>query len=322
MRQSLPALNALRAFEAAARHASMAKAAEELFVSPSALSHQIRGLEAFLGVKLFERRSRQIALTVTGKALYPGLHLGFQHILDAVDSLRTRADDEVLVVSTPPAFAAKWLAPRLYRFAGDHPDLDIRLSSTMAKTAFAGDGIHCAVRNQPVDAPREDHLVYEPLIDIDYVAVCAPRLVPAGAQSDPRAFDNVPLIHDETIWTNAPLHGVGQGTAFTWRDFFDQVGHQRPDTDRGLRFSVADHALDAAVEGAGLLLTQAPLTFDDVRTGRLAVPFGARIKVGRAFYLVYPRERAGMACLVAFRDWILGEIAENNRLMAAVLEPA
>ena len=113
MRQSLPALNALRAFEAAARHASMAKAAEELFVSPSALSHQIRGLEAFLGVKLFERRSRQIVLTVTGKALYPGLHLGFQHILDAVDSLRTRADDEVLVVSTPPGFAAKWLAPRL-----------------------------------------------------------------------------------------------------------------------------------------------------------------------------------------------------------------
>ena len=192
----------------------------------------------------------------------------------------------------------------------------------MAKTAFAGDGIHCAVRNQPVDAPREDHLVYEPLIDIDYVAVCAPRLVPAGAQSDPRAFANVPLIHDETIWTNAPLHGVGQGTAFTWRDFFDQVGHQRPDTDRGLRFSVAAHALDPAVEGAGLLLTQAPLTFDDVRTGRLAVPFGARIKVGRAFYLVYPRERAGMACLVAFRDWILGEIAETNRLMAAVLEPA
>ena len=125
MRQSLPALNALRAFEAAARHASMAKAAEELFVSPSALSHQIRGPRRSR-VKLFERRSRQIVLTVTGKALYPGLHLGFQHILDAVDSLRTRADDEVLVVSTPPAFAAKWLAPRLYRFAGDHPDLDIR----------------------------------------------------------------------------------------------------------------------------------------------------------------------------------------------------
>ncbi|MGB1005868.1 MAG: LysR family transcriptional regulator [Thalassobaculaceae bacterium] len=319
MRQSLPALNALRAFEAAARHASMAKAAAELFVSPSALSHQIRGLEAFLGVRLFERRGRQIELTVTGKALYPGLHLGFQHILDAVESLRAPEDEEVLVVSTPPAFAAKWLAPRLYRFAGAHPDFDVRLSSTMAKTAFAGDGIHCAVRNQPVDAPREDHLVYEPLIDIDYVAVCAPRLIPSGAQGDPRAFDAVPLIHDETIWTNAPLHGVGQGTAYTWRDFFDQAGHRRRETERGLRFSVADHALDAAVEGAGLLLTQAPLTFDDIRTGRLAVPFGARIKVGRAFFLVYPRDRAGMACLVAFRDWILGEIAETNCLMAAVL---
>src|SRR5215472_17219704 len=121
MHRPMPPLNALRAFEAAARHLSLTRAAVELHVTPGALSHQIRGLEELLGRKLFERRVRAIALTPAGKLLYPGLQTGFAQIHEAVAGLDATADERVLVISTPPGFTAKWLVPRLYRFASAHP---------------------------------------------------------------------------------------------------------------------------------------------------------------------------------------------------------
>ena len=121
MQKPMPPLNALRAFEVSARHLSLTKASQELNVTPGALSHQIRGLEDMLGIKLFERRVRSIALTAQGKLLYPGLQTGFTQIRDAVAGLDSRGDERVLVISTPPGFTAKWLAPRLYRFASAHP---------------------------------------------------------------------------------------------------------------------------------------------------------------------------------------------------------
>src|SRR5690242_5860927 len=124
----MPPLSALRAFEAAARHLSMTSAARELNVTPGALSHQIRGLEELLGVRLFERRVRSIALTAAGRQLYPGLQVGFGRIRDAVESLDAAAQPNVLVVSTSPGLTSKWLAPRLYRFGAAHPDIDVRIS--------------------------------------------------------------------------------------------------------------------------------------------------------------------------------------------------
>ena len=123
----LPPLNGLRAFEAAARHLSLTKAAAELNVSPGAISHQIRGLEALLGVQLFERRVRAIVLTAAGKLLYPGVQTGFVHLREAVAGLKQSDTARVLVVSTPPGLTAKWLAPRLYRFANAHPEIGPRL---------------------------------------------------------------------------------------------------------------------------------------------------------------------------------------------------
>src|SRR5882672_9669944 len=147
----MPQLNALRAFEAAARHLSLTKAAQELHVTPGALSHQIRGLEELLGLKLFERRVRSIALTRAGMQLYPGLRTGFIHIRDAVDALNEDGEERVLVISTPPGFTAKWLAPRLYRFSGAHPGIDARVSSSLANANFTTDGVDVAVRNLSVD---------------------------------------------------------------------------------------------------------------------------------------------------------------------------
>src|SRR5262249_451726 len=153
MHRPMPPLNALRAFEAAARHLSLTKAAQELHVTAGALSHQIRGLEELLGLKLFERRVRSIALTQEGQQLDAGLRTGFDHIRDAVAALRDRGDARVLVISTPPGFTSKWLAPRLYRFSAEHPAIDVRVSSSMALANFRSDGVDVALRSLPVDAP-------------------------------------------------------------------------------------------------------------------------------------------------------------------------
>src|SRR5215471_20717554 len=166
MHKPLPPLNALRAFEAAARHLSLTKAAQELFVTAGALSHQIRALEEYLGLKLFERRVRSIALTPAGKQLYPGLQTGFIHIRDAVAELSAAASDRVLVISTPPGFTAKWLAPRLHRFSSAHADIDSRVSSSIANANFTTDGVDVAIRNLAADASAEVELVIEKLIEL------------------------------------------------------------------------------------------------------------------------------------------------------------
>src|SRR6478752_2427447 len=146
MHRSMPPLTALRAFEAAARHLSLTRAAAELHVTAGALSHQIRGLEELLGVALFERRVRAIALTAAGKQLYPGLQTGFAHIREAVESLDAGAQPNVLVLSTSPGMTSKWLAPRLYRFGAAHPDIDVRISSSLNNANFTTDRIDLAVR--------------------------------------------------------------------------------------------------------------------------------------------------------------------------------
>jgi len=144
MRHAMPPLSALRAFEAAARHLSLTKAAQELGVTPGALSHQIRGLEQLLGFTLFKRGVRSIALTPKGKQLYPGLQTGFGHIREAVAALMDADAERVLVISTSPGFTSKWLAPRLYRFSGAYPEIDARVSSTLANANFTTDGVDVA----------------------------------------------------------------------------------------------------------------------------------------------------------------------------------
>jgi LysR family glycine cleavage system transcriptional activator len=174
---ALPPLNALRAFDAAARHLSLTKAAVELNVTPGALSHQIRGLEDNLGVKLFNRGVRSIALTAAGKALYPGLQAGFLHIRDAVANLKTVSDTRVLVVSTPPVFTSKWLAPRLYRFSIAHPEIDVRVSSSMNNANFTADGVDAAIRNLSVDVANDKALEVEKLLEQTLMPVCSPAFV-------------------------------------------------------------------------------------------------------------------------------------------------
>jgi LysR family glycine cleavage system transcriptional activator len=302
MHKPMPPLNALRAFEAAARHLSLTKAAQELHVTAGALSHQIRGLEELLGLKLLERRVRSIALTPAGKLLYPGLQTGFIHIRDAVSGLSNASQERVLVIGTSPGFTSKWLALRLYRFTSAYPEIDVRISSSISNANFTTDGIDLAIRNLPTDATADSALVIEKLIELSLVPVCSPKLVERhGPLERPEALKDVPLIHDESL---------ADGTEMTsWADWFKAAGVDGVDASRGLRFNSADHALDAAGEGAGVLLARDVLAYDDLRTGRLVIPVELALRSGRAYHFVYPKSRSEHPHVQAFRAWVKQEMA-------------
>ncbi|RDV04043.1 transcriptional regulator GcvA [Undibacter mobilis] len=299
---AMPPLSALRAFEAAARHLSLTQAAGELNVTPGALSHQIRALEEMLGVKLFERRVRAIALTAAGRQLYPGLQTGFAHIRDAVASFDAAKSGRVLVLSTSPGLTAKWLVPRLYRFAAAHPDIDIRISATATNANFVNDGIDMALRNMAVPPKPDATLEFDLLTDVYFVPVCSPRLLEKhGPIHSPDDLARFRLIHDESL--PAPVARPD------WSVWFKTAGSGAVDLRRGLRFNSADHALDAACEGAGVLLTYDILAYDDLRSGHLVMPFPLALGSNRAFYLVGPKNRKRPPAADAFRDWIKDEIA-------------
>lgn len=302
MRKALPQLSALRAFEAAARHLSLTLAARELAVTPGALSHQIRGLEDFLGMKLFERRVRSIALTPAGKQLYPGLQTGFANIRQAVESLDVAHPSHVLVVSTSPGLTSKWLAPRLYRFAAAYPEIDVRISSSAANANFATDGVDLAVRNMPVDPAPDSALEIETLVDVTYIPVCSPRLVEKhGPMRNAQALARLPLIHDESL--------LARRASPNWSDWFAAAGVANIDLGRGLRFTSSDHALDAAGEGAGVLLAHDILAYDGLRTGRLLIPVKFALPAGRVYSLVWAKGRKRVAAAENFRRWIREEVA-------------
>jgi LysR family transcriptional regulator, glycine cleavage system transcriptional activator len=295
-------LNALRAFEAAARHLSLTKAALELNVTPGALSHQIRGLEDNLGVKLFDRGVRSMALTAAGKALHPGLQAGFLHIRDALISLKTSGDTRVLVISTPPGFTSKWLAPRLYRFSIAYPEIDVRVSSSMNNANFTTDGVDAAIRNLPVDAVHDEALEVEKLLDQSLMPVCSPAFVEKhGPFTSADMLRGVPLIHDDSFSSRAVMP--------SWADWFAAAGGRDADVSRGLRFKSADHALDATLEGAGMLLAHDALAYDDLRTGRLVAPFDLTLPSGRCYCFVCARKRRESANVRAFLAWLKEEAA-------------
>jgi LysR family glycine cleavage system transcriptional activator len=301
-----PPLDALRAFEAAVRHLGLTKAALELSVTAGALSHQIRGLEDHLGVKLFDRGVRSIALTAAGEALQQGLQAGFLHIRDALASLDRLGQARGFVVSAPPGFTSKWLAPRLYRFSIVCPEIDVRVSSSIKNANFLTDGVDAAVRNLPVDAARDEVLEVERLIDQSLVPVCSPAFVRKhGPFTSPDMLKGLPLIHDDSLSGRAPMP--------TWADCFHAAGVRGADVSRGLRFNSSDHALDATVEGAGVLLALDALAYDGLRTGRLVMPFAMTLPSGRCYAFVCLKSRRESASVQAFRTWLREEAAAPER---------
>lgn len=310
MFETVPSLNALRAFEAAARHLSLAKAAAELRVTPSAMSHLIKSLERQLGTKLFRRSARSVALTAAGQLLYPGLYGGLVSIHDAVAGLSRRRNPRLLVISTPPSLTGRWLAARLYRFANRHPDMDLRISASAGYAELQHDGIDLAIRNMTAEAAGQSDLHVEKIIDMTLVPVCSPALLRRYNGFRARAaLRRAPLIHDETLTRVAGLP--------EWSDWLRAADVDGVDLSRGLRFSSPEYALEAAAEGAGVLLTQTILACDDLRSGRLVVPFDVVLPSSRAYYLVRTPADVGYAPIETFRNWLFEEIASVTKGPAA-----
>ena len=289
----LPPLNALRSFEAAARLGSFIKAADELFVTPSAISHQIKTLESFLELNLFMRDKRRVVLTSAGEKYYAAI----EHALDEIDSATRRllANPNVgaVTISVSPAFLTRWLMQRLSHFQAAYPDVELRLSASMEEVDFDHSDIDMAVLFGQGHWPEvTSHL----LLGMSLEPVCSPALLqgehPLDSVTD---LDHHKLIHI----SSRPEE---------WRTWLRAAGVEDWGHGKGLSFSSTSLATGAAVEGLGIALADRHLVAKELAMGQLVVPFDITLDTHSAFYLVYGQNRPLTYGMKAFRDWILSEI--------------
>ncbi len=310
MTYRLPPLSAMRAFESAARHLSFKKAAEELHVTPAAVSQQIKTLETYLGVSLFRRLTRALEITPQGRAMLPKIREGFDCFAAAIDSTRSEADG-VLTVTAPPSFATRWLVPRLPRFSLAHPEVELRLSSRGDSVDKRGEtllldndrfdlreaGSLLAIRYGTGNYPG---LQVEQIFAPDWVPVCSPRLLSAERPlAIPQDLARHVLIHDETIGDEEGQPG--------WQEWLSCAGAGNVDAERGPRFSNAVLAVEAALDGQGVALALKPLVEADVAAGRLIVPFEIAVPSPFGYFLVMRKAVAQRESVAAFRRWLLDE---------------
>ena len=292
-RRRLPPLNALRAFEAAARHLSFKEAAEELFVTPTAISHQIRALEELVGFKLFERTGKAIALTRAGERFFPVLRDGFDRIAQAVADLQR--DEDVLTVSITPAFASMVLIPRLASFRRLHPDLTLRVDAREDLVDLRKAEADLAVRYGP---ERSRPFASQLLFRDQYVPVAAPSWL--GDRELPLPAPVLAcgdLLHYP--WKNAALQGP------TWAAWMDRAGLRGFDEGRCTAFSEELHAIQAALDGAGVVLASTALVAQHLRQGRLVQvhPLGVP---GFGYHAEYLEDHPRLASVLRVVAWIAG----------------
>ncbi len=296
MTYPLLSLNALRAFEATARRLSFKEAARELFVTPGAVSQQVKALEEGLNVQLIRRLTRAIELTEAGHTLLAGLREPFQRISDAVESLAERDSTGPLILSVLPSFAAKWLVPRLGRFQTAHPEIDLRISATNHSVDFTREDADAAIRHGLGKYPglRSDWLLSGELFP-----VCSPKLL-----EGPR-----PLKKPEDLRHHTLLHATPGNE---WSLWLRAQGAEGVDAARGPHFSDDALMLEAALEGQGVAISRGPLVAGDLADGSLVRPFQLTIPEELAYYLVCPEATAGRPKIGAFRTWLLAEAERAN----------
>lgn len=300
MSNRLPPLTALRAFDAAARHMSFAKAAAELNVTPAALSFQIKSLEEHLGAPLFRRLNRAVELTEAGAALSQGVAEGFQTLATAWRAAQRTQDTQTLTVTAGPAFTAKWLAPRLYEFAQAHPEVELRFAAGLHRMDLTRDNVDVAIR---FSAEATPDLYALPLAD-EWVM---PVMTPAFAKQYPtvESLHDAPIIFDDSMnFLDSP---VG------WSTWFTAMGAPFAPT-HGPRFSQADHALDAALAGVGVALGRRALVVKDLAEGRLIAPFPTALSAGARFTFLCLKGMENRPQIAVFRDWILAEIDKTAHI--------
>ena len=294
-------LNSLRAFEASARHLSFVKAAEELYVTPAAISHQVKRLEAYLGVQLFRRLPRGLLLAEPGQVLLSELREVFLRLDKAMERVLQSDSRGALTISVAPMFAVKWLVPRMQRFDALYPDIDVRMSSSLGVIDFQRDAFDAAVRLGHGQYPGLEAVK---LFDESVTPMCSPRLLegPDTLQSPDDLRHHV-LLHDDSM--------AFEPATPNWNTWLDAVGAKRVDASRGPHFSQPDHALQAAIDGAGVVLGWRYLAADDLVAGRLVQPIDLIVPLGSAFYLVYPKAYTDRQKVMVFRDWLIEETGQN-----------
>jgi len=297
MPRRLPPLNALKAFEAAARHESFTKAAAELHVTQGAVSHQVKALETELGFRLFGRESQRLLITDAGRFYLEVVRDAFDRIASGTERLLQRQHAGALTVTTSPNFASKWLVHRLGRFAEAHPEIDLRLSASLHHVDFAREDIDLAIRHG--DGHWSGLHVTRLCVE-ELFPVCSPSLIQGRkALRKPADLKNHTLLHlDERN---------------DWAKWLEAAGVAEADLAHGPVFNQASMAIDAAIDGQGVTLARTALAAWDLRTKRLVRPFELALKVPYAYWIVCPKANAELPKISSFRAWILAEAAEDER---------
>jgi LysR family transcriptional regulator, glycine cleavage system transcriptional activator len=300
MRRRLPPMNALKAFEAAARHESFTKAAQELHLTQGAVSHQVKALETALGTNLFVREHQRLIITKAGRDYLAVVRDALDRLALGTDRLMQHQRSGALTVSVSPDFAAKWLVHRLGRWAKAQPDLEVRVSATLRHVDLTREDVDLAVRHGKGDWPGHDavRLCTESLFP-----VCSPSLLAKARIAKPADLLQFPLLHLEN-WD-------------TWSQWFEAAGVEKPRM-RGPAFNHASLLIDAAVNGQGIALARTTLAAADLIAGRLIKLLDVSLRTRSNYWIVCPQASATLRKVAMFRDWLLAEAAQDLRQLKAL----
>ena len=304
----LPPLNALRAFEAAGRLESLTDAAAELNVTPAAVGHQVKALENYFEQSLFERRYRSIALTEKGRLLLAGLTNGFDRLSESVDAFTALEERRALMITSCTSFASRWLVPRLDEFHALHPEIDVRLDATQRLVDLRRDEFDLGIRFGP---GRWEGLEADYLMDEEFIPVASPDLLKRMPVNVPADLAGHTLLHREDSPGPLPLD---------WAMWLQAAEVDNVDPERGIRYSMESMAIQAALDGHGIALVSNVLVEADIEAGRLVRLFDLGLHVGHdvAYYLAYTPSRVRHPRVAVFRNWILGEVSQSERLVTPV----
>jgi len=297
--KNIPPLNALRVFESAARHLSFTKAADELHVTPGAVSQQIKTLEDFIGAKVFRREKRALLLTDEAQASLPVLRDGFDRLQQAGEILMSRANTGRLTVSVAPSLAAKWLVPRLDDFHEANPEIDVWVSADMDVVDFAVEDVDIAIRygSGGYDGLEVDHLMAETI-----VPVCSPRLL----------LGDHPLKTPDDLAHHALLHDASPDkdeSIPNWSMWLKAAGVEGVDGKRGVKLNQSSLVIEAAVAGKGVALAKSALALADLEAARLVIPFDLTTPSSFGYYIVHPPSKANAPSVKAFKAWLKTQAA-------------
>lgn len=298
----LPPLNSLRSFEATARHLSFSKAADELNVTPGAVSQQVKALEDYLSLKLFKRKNRMILLTDEAQVCLPYLTEGLDRLAEGIDHIRSHNADKPLAVTVSPTFASRWLLPRLNNFHQCYPDIDVRIDATNDLADLVNDDIDIGIRFGTGDYSG---LEADYLFSQEVFPVCSPELLAKGPKLEkPQDLKHYTLLHGDYYSLN--------DSPVDWDMWFATVGIDCVDTSHGLHFTQHDLVIEAAIQGQGVALAGSISVGDDLKKGRLMQLFESRIPLEFSYYFVCSKTKLAQDRIQAFRQWLLDEAKKVN----------